>query len=310
MLEARTSETAIIIRNIELIPEIKQVEELQKEAWGFADREVVPFDHLLITKRLGGLLIGAFDGETLVGFAHGLLSCERDRLQTHSHMLAVKPASRNLGLGYKLKLAQRERALARGVTRITWTFDPLQCLNAYLNFVRLGILSDRYEINFYGDSTSSFLHQHGTDRLWVTWLLDSARVHRRLETDTHTQPLPDGLDQFVPLVELGSDDAPRSHDPTKSLGERQVLIEIPGNIGTLEERRPGLAIAWREATRRAFTAAIAAGYLVEEFYQRSQGGQRLGVYVLTLGRKVEDFFEKPEPAGCRQFTSSATGTGR
>ena len=91
-------------------------------------------------------------------------------------MLAVKTAYRNHDLGYKLKLAQRERVLAQGIERMTWTFDPLQSLNAYFNFGKLGVVADAYKIDFYGEATSSFLQKIGTDRLWVSWLLNSERV--------------------------------------------------------------------------------------------------------------------------------------
>jgi predicted GNAT superfamily acetyltransferase len=286
--ETRPQALRIVIRDIELICEMKQVEELQKEVWGFADRDVVPFDHLLVAKEVGGLLIGAFDGETLVGFVYGLLGTECDRPQIHSHMLAVKPAYRNFGLGYRLKLSQRECALARGIARVTWTFDPLQALNAHLNFTKLGGVSDRYKINYYGESTSSFLHQHGTDRLWVTWLLDSARVRRHLEARTNAQSPPGELNDCVRLVELASDDAPLGHEPTKILGQRYIFIEIPRDIGTLEHQCPGLAMAWRDATCRAFTAALAAGYLVEEFYYVFRTSRPSSIYVLTLDRKVDD----------------------
>ncbi len=272
----------IEIRDIALISQVRQIEEVQKEVWGFSDRDVVPSDQLLIAKEVGGLLIGAFVEETLVGFAYALLSIERDRLQFHSHMLAVKPAYRNLGLGYKLKLAQRERALARGIARMTWTFDPLQCMNAHFNLAKLGVVSNRYKINCYGESTSSFLHRHGTDRLWVTWYLDSVRVCRRLEAGTHDRSLPAGLDEVTHLVELGGDDTPHGPEITQLIGQRQVLIEIPEDIGTLELRDSSLAMAWRDATRRAFTAAIAAGYLVEEFYTGTRDHRRFGIYVLTL----------------------------
>jgi chorismate synthase len=287
--EMQSVATPVVIRDLDSISEIQQAEELQKEVWGFSDRDVVPSDQMMIAKEVGGLLIGAFVGQTLVGFVYALLSIERDRLQFHSHLLAVKPDFRNRGLGYELKLAQRERALARGIARITWTFDPLQCMNAHFNLTKLGVVSDRYKINFYGESTSSLLHRHGTDRLWVTWLLDSARVTRRLETGNPARPLLTELDESAHLVELGDDDAPRCHETTKLPGERHVLVEIPDDISTLELRDSGLAKAWREATRRAFTSALEAGYLVEEFYQVDRGHRRLGVYVLTLERKIDDF---------------------
>ena len=103
-IEARAQASLIGVRDIESIAEMKQVEELQKEVWGFADRDVIPFHQLLLTQEAGGTLIGAFDGGSVVAFVYGFLSYQRGRLQIHSHLLAVKPAYRSLGLGYRLKL--------------------------------------------------------------------------------------------------------------------------------------------------------------------------------------------------------------
>ena len=278
----------IMIRDIDLISQIRQVEELQIEVWGFSDRDVVPADQLMVAKEVGGLLIGAFAGKTLVGFAYALLSIERDRPQFHSHMLAVKSDYRNLGLGYKLKLAQRERALARSITRMTWTFDPLQCMNAHFNIAKLGVVSDRYKINFYGESTSSFLHRHGTDRLWATWHLDSARVCQRLRAGIVGEAVPARLDECTRLVQLGSDDAPHGVDSAQGTGQRHVLIEIPEDIGTLELRDSSLAVAWREVTRLAFTTSLAAGYVVEEFRKVNRGPKRVGIYMLVRKQESDD----------------------
>lgn len=287
----RTSAQAlrIVIRDITSIAEAKQVEEVQEEIWGVPERDIVPYDHLLVAKEVGGVLIGAIDGEDVVGFVYGLLSCERDRLQIHSHMLAVKPEWRNLGIGYQLKQAQREQALARGIARITWTFDPLQCMNAYLNFRKLAVVCATYKINYYGESTSSFLHRNGTDRLWVTWLLNSARVCRRMQPGAGVQAPPSGLDEFARLVQVGADNEPRSSEAADIVGAPHLLIEIPEDIGAVECRHPHLAKAWREATRQAFTTALAAGYLVEEFYRVRRGDRGSGVYILSLGKQTEDF---------------------
>jgi len=118
--------------------------------------------------------------EKMVGFAFGFLGREHGETAIHSHMLAVLESYRHLDLGKRLKLAQRERALAMGVREMTWTFDPLQSRNAHFNFAKLGVLSDAYKVDFYGPETSSVLHRNGTDRLWVRWLLDSRRVRDRI----------------------------------------------------------------------------------------------------------------------------------
>src|SRR5215212_9459126 len=117
---------AVTIRGIDDVAQMRAVEVLQKEVWGIPDLDVVPLTHLVAAKEAGGVLIGAFDREELVGFVYGFPSFEQGQLAHHSHMLAVKPDYRNLDLGRKLKLAQREHVMAQGIELISWTFDPLQ----------------------------------------------------------------------------------------------------------------------------------------------------------------------------------------
>jgi len=272
------AETAsIVIRDVYGQTEIRVVEEIQKEVWGIPDLDVVPTTQLVAAQAAGGLLLGAFDGETLVGFAYGFPGHEHGRTTHHSHMLAVKPAYRNFDLGRKLKLAQRERVLAQGIETMTWTFDPLQSLNAYFNFSKLGVISDRYFINFYGEDAASFLHGNGTDRLWVTWNLASRRVSEQIDK---TISIPD-FGRVKPLVELGEDNAPLRYELNRDLSPEQIAIEIPADINALERQSGESAIAWREATRRAFIEAIAAGYLVENFYRATRGEQQFGTYLLS-----------------------------
>jgi predicted GNAT superfamily acetyltransferase len=158
------------IREIRGIDELRAVEALQKEVWDCNDLEVLPAVHMIAAREVGAILLGAFEGGEMVGFVYGFPGFEGEHRVIHSDMLAVRARDRDRGLGRALKLAQRDAALARGVDRITWTFDPLQTRNAVLNFEKLGVVADRYLPDFYGD-TSSPLHAGGTDRLWVTWHL-------------------------------------------------------------------------------------------------------------------------------------------
>ena len=278
---------AIVIRDIDLLSEIREVETLQKEVWGCDDLDVVPLTMFVAGREVGAVLVGAYDGSTMIGFVYGFPGYENGHLTHHSHMLAVRPSYRNFNLGYKLKLAQRERVLAQGIRRITWTFDPLQSLNAYFNFGKLGVVADNYMINFYGEATSSFLHQIGTDRLWVTWSLDSQRVRDRLENEK-TESLFES-EAIASLVQLGNDDKPLRNDSSEILTQEHLSIEIPADINALQSKKPGLAVEWREVTRWAFTKAIAAGYIVEEFYRLSRTDQSVGSYLLSCQKKVEDF---------------------
>ncbi|MBA4123513.1 MAG: GNAT family N-acetyltransferase [Acidobacteria bacterium] len=281
-----TTEISIIIRDIDAGAEMRAVEELQKEVWGLPDLDVVPLSQLVAATAAGGVLLGAFDRETLVGFVYGFVGYEYGRAAHHSHMLAVKPGFRNHHLGQKLKIAQRESVLAQGINVMTWTFDPLQSLNAYFNFNKLGVVSDRYFINFYGEDAASFLHRNGTDRLWVTWLLSSHRVSERIGGINNAAP---EIQSVVPLVQVEKDDSPRLNNSTKGLSGEYVLIEIPADINELERQNSELASAWRVATRAAFTKALASGYLVENFYRRSRDGQQISTYYLSRKKSLDDF---------------------
>jgi predicted GNAT superfamily acetyltransferase len=160
------------IRDLRSGADLQAVEQLQREVWGFSDLDVVSGSIFRVMLEIGGILVGAFDDRNeLVAFNSGFTGYRKGQLEIHSDMLAVRHGHRDRGLGYALKMAQRERTLAMGIDRITWTFDPLRSRNAYFNFRKLGALSNEYHVNFYGESTSSFLHSIGTDRLWITWML-------------------------------------------------------------------------------------------------------------------------------------------
>lgn len=283
-MKAKREESLIVIRDIEVFAEMRAAEELQMEVWGRDEIDVVPRSLMIAAREVGALMIGAFDGATLVGFAFGFVGYQNGVLAHHSHLLGVRPSHRNLDLGWKLKLAQRERVLRQGATRrMTWTFDPLQSLNAYLNIRKLGVLSDDYKINFYGEAGSSFLHRNGTDRLFVNWLLDSPRVLRHLEGRFEEGELPSDLACLTPHVAARPDDTPHSNIPLETFGDEHVLIEIPSNIDAIQRDTPELAAQWREATRRAFTGALAQGYVVTDFRRLIRGRRRIGTYILKRG---------------------------
>src|SRR3982750_959187 len=155
---------SVVLRDLTALSDLRLVERLQKEVWGVADLEIFPALALTPVIEVGGVLIGAFDGPRMVGFVFGFPGHEKGKLILHSDMLAVHPEYRRLGLGYQLKMAQRERALAKGIETITWTFDPLQARNARLNFGKLGVISNSYRPDYYGETTR-FLHQPGPRRL-------------------------------------------------------------------------------------------------------------------------------------------------
>ena len=167
----------IEIRPIEGRDELRAVEALQRDVWHCSDLEILPAIHMIAARAVGAILLGAFEDAELVGFVYGFPGFEGEHRVIHSDMLAVRESHRDRGLGRALKFAQRDAALERGIDRITWTFDPQQTRNAFLNLEKLGVIADRYLRDFYGETTSP-LHAGGTDRLWVTWHL-RGRPHVR-----------------------------------------------------------------------------------------------------------------------------------
>jgi predicted GNAT superfamily acetyltransferase len=158
---------------------------LQKEVWNFSDSDLVPLRMFVVAQKIGGQVIGAFDGGELAGFAMSIPGARDGKAYLHSHMLAVRQSFQNVGIGRRLKLFQREDALARGFDLIEWTFDPLEIKNAWLNIERLGVIARRYNVNQYGNSSSPLQGGLPTDRLVAEWLLRSERVETLLQSGKH-----------------------------------------------------------------------------------------------------------------------------
>lgn len=173
---SKEKETGVEIRSLTTLEEFERCVVLQLEVWGYSDGDLIPRRVFLVAQRIGGQVLGAFDGDIIVGFAMALPGYRKGHSYLHSHMLAVLPDYRNLGLGRRLKLAQREDALARGFDLMEWTFDPLEIKNAHLNIARLGAISRRYKADFYGPSSSPLQGGLPTDRLYAEWWLKSPRV--------------------------------------------------------------------------------------------------------------------------------------
>ena len=170
------------LRHCHGIEEFRECVHLQKEVWNFSDAELIPLRMFVVADKVGGQVMGAFDGKQMVGFALSIPGTRSGHIYLHSHMLAVHKEYRNAGLGRRLKLLQRENAMARGIELIEWTFDPLEIKNAYLNIEKLGAIVRRYNINQYGITSSPLQGGLPSDRLIAEWWLNSNRVRTLLET--------------------------------------------------------------------------------------------------------------------------------
>jgi len=176
---------SIMIRNCQGLDDMRACVALQKEVWNFTDIELVPLRIFIVASKIGGQVIGAFDGNQLVGFAFAIPGTRGGHSFLYSHMLAVREQYRDAGLGRRLKLAQRDDTLARGFELMEWTFDPLEIKNAYLNIERLGAIARRYNVNQYGITSSPLQGGLPTDRLIAEWWLKSKRVEQVLADGVH-----------------------------------------------------------------------------------------------------------------------------
>jgi len=171
-----------VLRTCHTVGEFRQVLQLQKDVWNFVDIELVPIRLFVVGEKIGGHVIGAWDGNELAGFAYGIPGYRNGYSYLHSHMLAVRPAHRNTGLGRAMKLFQRDICLEMGLELMEWTFDPLEIKNAFLNIEKLGAITRRYSVNQYGITSSPLQGGLPSDRLTAEWWLKSKRVQTLLET--------------------------------------------------------------------------------------------------------------------------------
>jgi predicted GNAT superfamily acetyltransferase len=261
----------IEIRSCAGFDELEACVRLQIETWGYDEADVIPRKTFLVAQAIGGQVMGAFDtgiaggqgsgsAESMVGFVFSLPGVKtgenEPRPYLHSHMLAVREAYRNQGLGTQLKLEQRREAIARGIRYMEWTFDPLEIKNAFLNIHRLGATVSRYRENFYGVSSSRLQAGLPTDRLLAEWHLESPRVQAVLA----------------------------GRPASKYVIEER--IEVPAQIYAWKSSEAGRkqALAVQLENRRKFQQAFSRGLAVVGFSRDAEGN---GAFELGLPSQLE-----------------------
>jgi predicted GNAT superfamily acetyltransferase len=272
----------VIIRDLTTIDDCRAVAALEKAVWGYTDAEdVVPPPVLIVSVKRGGILLGAFDAAGVMkGFVYSIPSIKDGRLAQWSHMLGVTPDARDAGLGLRLKLAQRDRSLAMGVDLVEWTYDPLQALNAHLNFTKLGVVVEEYEENIYGESSSPLHRGSPTDRFVAEWKLTAPHVERRIAGGGIGVMRDAGVAR-APLVNPSTPSgqwlAPGRAD--LGLDAPRLLVEIPVGYSEMQIGNPALALEWRMATRAIFQPYFARGYRAVDFFLSRETGR--GQYLLA-----------------------------
>jgi len=270
------------IRDLHGLDDYRAVVRLEQEIWGYTDTgDIVTVPVFIITVKRGGILVGAFnDAQKLVGFAFSIVGLKDGRPTQWSHMMGVLPEHRRSGLGRALKLAQRDRAVVAGFDLMEWTFDPLQALNAHLNFRRLGVVCHDYVRNLYGESTSALHRGTPTDRFVVQWLLRTPHVQRRLERLDGWSVRDSGAAEAPCANQTFEAGAWRRTGPGDlSLDTRRLWVEVPMGFTEMQQQAPELALEWRHHTRELFETYFGRGYRAVDFELRRQNGG--GRYLLA-----------------------------
>lgn len=252
----------VSIRRVGTIEDYRKCEDLQTAVWGPDDIVGIPLLGLVTAQDNGGIVLGAFGpGGALVGFVYSFPGLTpTGRLKQCSVILAVHPDHQNRGIGPRLKLAQRDAALAQGIDLVTWTFDPLVYTNAYLNLAKLGGVSSTYLTNVYGlgQGLNAGLE---TDRLLVDWWLSEAARPNADLAEPERWPTAVNVLESHPRSGVPIN---RGYDLTRA--DEWLRIRIPRDIGTVKEADIELARAWRAETREMFTTYLGRGYQVWGFH--------------------------------------------
>jgi chorismate synthase len=253
---------------------------LQKAVWGLADLEVTSAIQLIATVHAGGMLhVAETAAGEPVGFAYAFPALRGGLPHLHSDMLAVVPEYQKQGVGVRLKWAQREEALSRGIGLITWTYDPMQARNANLNLRRLGGTANEFLDDFYGVTTSSLHHGMPTDRLLVHWELNSPRVKDRLTVGEPPRSEPEPPFPRINEVKWQAG-WPVSSEPRLDLEAPELLLEVPPDWDVLAKAAPRVAADWHGKVKLAFTYYFARGYVAGDFSPTEEKGRRRPLYVL------------------------------
>ena len=242
------------IRPCHGIQEFEACVRVERAVWKSADIDVVPIPLFVVASETGGHVLGAFQGQELVGFTLAIAGWRNRKPFLHSHMTAVLDGFRDHGVGRRLKLFQRQDALARGIALVEWTFDPLVTKNAYFNFMRLGAVARRYLPNIYGFTTSPLHGSLPTDRLVAEWHLRSSRVLRIL----------------------------KGKQAKIATSKKAVQITIPSNIEDLRSSDPARALEVQVYARKEFLKWLGKGYVATALARSKEGMD----YLLEPGSSI------------------------
>jgi predicted GNAT superfamily acetyltransferase len=261
-------DTKIAVHPIKSLSDLRRCHEIQRAIWGYSDLMVFPYTILISMQHNGGVLLGAYVNDELVGFVVGYLGMAGAKLYLFSQRMGVLPEYQSLGLGYRLKVCQREQMLRQGIDIIVWTYDPLEGKNATLNIEKLGGIVRYYARDIYGYVQNPLQTGLATDRFLLEWHLMSERVRERVRGNYQRPRVEDWLSgQDMPLINYAAweSEVPLPLAVDLEVEQDQVLVQIPPDLQRIKRYDLSAAQQWRESTRLIFETYFQRGYVVTGF---------------------------------------------
>ncbi|WP_374723828.1 GNAT family N-acetyltransferase [Calidifontibacillus erzurumensis] len=236
--------------------------------------EPIPTHQTITAAKNGGIILGAYDDDKLIGFSYGFAGFSNKKTYLCSHVLGIHPDYRSQGIGAALKEAQKEEAIKKGYDLITWTYDPLESVNGYLNLSKLKAICSTYIENCYGDMEDNLNQGLPSDRFQVEWWIQSE--HLTEDPWWHK-------DEYKLLVEWDLDESGHPFLMKENFSlldkENPLLVPIPSNFQRIKKEAFPLAVDWRTKTRKIFQRVFQEGYAAVELLQNTSSP--VNYYVLV-----------------------------
>ncbi|WCK52354.1 GNAT family N-acetyltransferase [Aneurinibacillus sp. Ricciae_BoGa-3] len=249
----------VLFKKLETIKELEAMASLETRVWAM---KPIPLHQTFTAAKNGGIVIGAYEGQQMIGFIYSFPGFAQGEPYLCSHMMGIDSDYQNRGIGYLLKMKQAEEARKLGYDKIKWTYDPLESRNAYLNIVKLGAICSEYIENCYGEMTDGLNRGIASDRFNVEWHINSPYLHKRiLFANLSIQP-----DAMVLGWQLRKDGYPQALIKDLAVMSQSNLpflfVSIPSEFQKIKQVDLELAVEWRLQTRRVFREAFAGGWMV------------------------------------------------
>lgn len=245
---------------------------------------------LIAGQHHSGLVLGAYDGRKMVGVLFGFTALDNGKPYHYSHITGVRKNYQSGGVGFKLKLAQRQHVLRRGQDLVKWTYDPLQAGNAYFNIGKLGAVCRTYWRELYGSLDDSLNRGRLTDRFEVEWWIRSKMVRDRVEKKAGEELSSKFPRQDLNVVNETRKDKRGVRIPLGTrlgLRDKQLLVEIPQSIARVRDASLNAARDWCLNFRKIFEHYFQRGYVATDVSVLKEQGERRVFYLLEQSPKTE-----------------------